>query len=451
MRLFNALSLTAMMLMLNANAQTIDTKPFHNFAPTPPMGWNSWDCFGTQVTEAQTKANTDYMAEKLAKFGWQYIVVDIQWYEPGAKGHDYKEGAKLIMDEYGRLLPAENRFPSAAGGKGFKPLADYVHSKGLKFGIHMLRGVPRQAVNQKTKILNSSANASDIADKNNICRWNPDMYGIDMTKDGAQEYYDSIFQLLASWEVDFVKVDDLSAPNYQQPEVEAIRKAIDKCGRPMVLSTSPGETPLASAEHVATHANMWRMSNDFWDNWKELKDQFARCRNWTKFCGKGHFPDADMLPFGAVRAFDKGWTRFSRDEQITCMTLWCIARSPLIFGGDLPQNDAETLALITNDEVLAVNQAGENARELSNDNDLIVWVSDVPRSKDKNLAVFNARDAKSGESFDGLEVPVDLRSIGFENANIRDLWKKKSLGEFTGSFAPKILCHGAGMYRVTAP
>lgn len=413
------------------------------------MGWNSWDCFGTQVTEAQTKANTDYMADKLAKFGWEYIVVDIQWYEPNARGHDYKEGAPLIMDEFGRLQPAVNRFPSAADGKGFKPLADYVHSKGLKFGLHLLRGVPRQAVEKKTKILGTQFTAADIADKNNICKWNPDMYGVNMTKPGAQEYYNSVFKLFAEWDVDFVKVDDLSAPNYHAPEVEAIRKAIDQSGRPMVLSTSPGETPLASAEHVATHANMWRMSNDFWDHWKELKDQFARCRNWAPFCGKGHYPDADMLPFGAVRAFDKGWTKFTRHEELTCMTLWCIARSPLIFGGDLPQNDDWTLSLITNAEVLAVNQTGENARELSNDNDLIVWTSDIPGSKDRYIAFFNARDPKADSDKNGLPVSLELRKLSFDKAAVRDLWKGQDLGEFSGTFTETVPFHGAELYRVS--
>ncbi|MGD0542102.1 MAG: Melibiase subfamily, partial [Tepidisphaeraceae bacterium] len=204
---------------------------FLQWAPTPPMGWNSWDCFGTTVTEQQTKANADYMAQHLSKHGWQYIVVDIQWYEPDAKGWEYRPDAKLNMDEYGRLIPALNRFPSAASGKGFKPLADYVHGKGLKFGVHILRGIPRQAVAANTPILASTARAADIADKSSTCPWNPDMYGIDVTRPGGQEYYNSIFSQFADWGVDFVKIDDLSNP-YHEPEIEAIRRAIDKSGRP---------------------------------------------------------------------------------------------------------------------------------------------------------------------------------------------------------------------------
>lgn len=335
---------------------------FYNWAKTPPMGWNSWDCFGTGVDEDLTKANADTMEQKLKRFGWQYIVVDIQWYQPTARGWGYAPKPKLEMDEHGRLLPAVNRFPSAAGGKGFKPLADYCHGKGLKFGVHLLRGIPRQAVEQNTPILGTDRRAADVADRNSPCPWNPDMWGVDTTKPGAQEYYNSVFRLLAGWEVDFVKVDDLSEP-YHQGEVEAIRKAIDNCGRPMVFSTSPGDTPLSAGPHVRLHANMWRISGDFWDNWAALKAQFDRCDKWTPHRGDGHFPDADMLPMGAIRQ-PGGWTNFTRDEQYTLMTLWSIARSPLMFGGHLPMNDEFTLSLMTNPEVLAVNQNSTNNRQL---------------------------------------------------------------------------------------
>ena len=126
--------------------------PYWSWAQTPPMGWNSWDGFATTVTEAQTRAHADVMAQKLRRFGWEYVVVDIQWYEPNATGFDYRKDAKLEMDAWGRLLPAPNKFPSAADGKGFKALADYVHGLGLKFGVHLMRGIPRQAVTAKTPI-----------------------------------------------------------------------------------------------------------------------------------------------------------------------------------------------------------------------------------------------------------------------------------------------------------
>jgi len=373
---------------LAISAAAVDVKPYYKWAQTPPMGWNSWDCFGAGVNEEQTRANADYMAKYLAKYGWQYVVVDIQWYQPTAGGWGYARNPKLAMDEYGRLLPAPNRFPSSADGKGWKPMADYCHSKGLKFGVHLLRGIPRQAVEENTLILGTTYHAADVADKNDPCSWNPDMWGVDPSKPGGQEYYNSVFKLFAEWGVDFVKIDDLSAP-YHKDEVEAIRKAIDKCGRPIVFSTSPGDTPLEDGANVSVNANMWRISGDFWDNWNALKAQFDRCAKWTPYRGPGHYPDPDMLPLGGIRQ-PNGWTAFTEDEQYTLMTLWSICQAPLMFGGHLPKNDDFTLKLITNPEVLAVDQHGANSRQLYREGDLIAWVADVPTSKDKYVAVFNA-------------------------------------------------------------
>ncbi len=380
--------------LIGASAVIAQTKKdYHSWAKTPPMGWNSWDCFGTQVTESQTKAQADFMAANLKKHGWEYIVVDIQWYEQNSKGYEYAKDAVLTMDDFSRLVPAPKKFPSAVNGNGFKTLADYVHSKGLKFGIHMMRGIPRQAVKQNTPIKGTSARAADIADVNSTCGWNPDMYGVDMTKPGAQEYYNSIMELVASWGVDFIKVDDLSRP-YHQPEVEAIRKAIDKTGRKIVFSTSPGETPLSAGPSVNQNANMWRVSDDFWDNWKAMYDQFKRLHDWTPYRIAGAYPDADMLPLGMLQLGRK--TNFTTEEQFTLMSLWSIARSPLMHGGDMTQTDSLTLALLTNDEVLAVNQHSENNRQLFRTEDgLIAWVADVPGSKDKYLALFNTRDEEA--------------------------------------------------------
>ncbi|MBN2684649.1 MAG: glycoside hydrolase family 27 protein, partial [Pontiellaceae bacterium] len=375
---------------LTAGCVNSETK-FRTWAESPPLGWNSWDCFGTTVTEAQTKAQADAMAEYLKPYGWTYLTVDIQWYEPNSQGHSYTPGAVLQMDEYSRLTPALTKFPSAADGKGFKPLADYVHSKGLKFGIHIMRGISKQAVRQNTPILGTDVRAADIANQRSTCSWNPDMFGVDMSKEGAQEYYDSLFEMYASWGVDLVKVDDIARPYdaVQQAEIEAIRKAIDNCGRPMILSLSPGDTPVEKGEHVMNHANMWRISDDFWDRWLPLYGMFNRLDKWTPYRTEGSWPDADMLPFGIVE-FDRE-TRFTKDEQITCMSLWCIARSPLILGADMTQMDDFTLKLLTNPEVLSVNQKSANNRQLSREDDLVVWVADVPGSDDKYVALFNAQ------------------------------------------------------------
>ncbi|HEY3760206.1 MAG TPA: glycoside hydrolase family 27 protein [Verrucomicrobiae bacterium] len=419
--------------------------PYHTWALTPPMGWNSWDCFATTVTEAQAKANADIMATQLKPYGWQYITVDIQWYEPAATGYNYRKGAILAMDPYGRLLPATNRFPSAMNDAGFKGLAHYMHEKGLKFGIHIMRGIPRQAVAANTPIEGTKYTAQDIVDTNSTCAWNTDMYGVDMSKPGAQEYYDSVYRLIASWGVDFVKVDDLSRP-YHQSEIEAIRKAIDKTGRHIVFSTSPGATPVAEGANIEVNANMWRISDDFWDQWRLLYEQFKRLNDWTPYRGVGHFPDADMLPLGAIRQVGKngGHTRFTPDEQVTMMTLWSIARSPLIMGGDLTKLDDFTLSLLTNAEVMAVDQHSSNNHQLFNHDGFIAWIADAPHSKSKYLALFNTTDAAA-------HVSVDVTALGLgDSVHIRDLWKQSNIvNAVSDQFTPTLPAHGAGLYRVS--
>jgi hypothetical protein len=383
---------TMLPLLLLAATVPAAEPVFHNWAPMPPMGWNSWDCFGTTVTEAQVRAQADFMAAKLKAHGWQYIVVDIQWYEPQAQSHTYRADAVLTLDGYGRLVPAPNKFPSSANSAGFKPLADYVHGLGLKFGVHLMRGIPRQAVEANLPVLGTKFHAQDIADRADICPWNPDMYGVDASKPGAQAYYDSVFGLFASWGIDFVKVDDMSRPYLRHlGEVEAVRRAIDATGRPIVLSLSPGETAIEAADHVAAHANMWRISDDFWDRWLPLKQQFARLALWNPHRQAGAWPDADMLPLGVLNLGERS-TRLTPDEQRTMMTLWSIARSPLMHGGDMTRTDAATLALLTNDAVLGVNQHSSNNRPLFDRDELVAWTADLPGTPDKVLAVFNTRD-----------------------------------------------------------
>ena len=450
MQIARAFTLLATALGFAGTARAAEPA-FWRWAPTPPMGWNSWDSFATTVTEAQTKAQADFMADHLARHGWQYITVDIQWYEPNATGYDYRKGAALAMDAWGRLLPATNRFPSAADGAGFKPLADYIHARGLKFGVHLMRGIPRQAVAANTPILGTPYHAADIANPKSVCAWNTDMYGVDMAKPGAQAYYDSVFALLASWGVDFVKVDDMSRPYFDhQAEVEAVRAAIDHSGRPMVLSLSPGETPLAAADHVEHHANQWRISDDFWDSWPALREQFGRLRRWAPYAGAGHWPDADMLPLGTLD-LGRRTTHFTPDEQRTLLTLWSIARSPLIMGGDLTKLDPATLALLTNDEVIAVDQHSTGGHELFDRENLIAWVAGMPGSPARFVALFNARDRAGPEAPPGgVAVAVRLAELGLAGpCRIRDLWAGKDLGGFNGEFAPIIPWHGAGLYRVS--
>jgi alpha-galactosidase len=416
-------------------------------APTPPMGWNSYDSYGGDVNEQQMKANARYLADHLAIYGWKYVVVDYYWYYPSGqvKGDP-------VMDEYGRLLPATNRFPSAADGQGFKPLADYVHSLGLKFGIHIMRGIPRAAVKQNLPVFGTNAHAQDIVNVLNTCSWSDAMYGVDVSKPAGKAYYDSLAKLYAQWGVDFIKADDMSRASdpygevYHGPEIAALRSAMNRSGRPMVLSLSPGPTPLCDAEHVEKNSQMWRISNDMWDNWPELRNQFGYCRLWASHIGPSHWPDADMLPLGLLRlrGFKDGprLSRLTHDEQITLMTLWSIFRSPLMMGGDLPTLDSFTLSLLTNQEVLAVDQHSSGNHLLFTHGDQIAWFADVPGTKQKYVALFNL-----GESPE--EVAVTWRQLGIAGKlPVRDLWKKENLGSFDTQFSARIDPHGAGLYRI---
>jgi hypothetical protein len=473
--LVGALSALAEDTPANSAPTSVAAPAFWSWAERPVMGWNSWDCFGAGVNEEQTLANAQYMKDKLLAHGYRLITVDIQWYEPLAHTTQYRRGAQLEMDSNGRLLPAPNRFPLTKDTRSFKPLADKLHAMGLTFGLHLMRGIPRQAVEQNVSILGTDSlkeggiHAADIASKTDICRWNTDMYGVDMSQPGAQEYYDSVLALMASWEIDFIKVDDLSAPRYHTAEVEAIRKAIDKTHRPIVLSTSPGATPIGQGEHVEMHANQWRISNDFWDDWRALYAQFKRLDDWTPFRGPGHFPDADMLPVGNIRAWQEAnnWTHLSHDELITLMTLWSMARSPLIIGANLPKNDDFTLSILTNDEVLAVDQDSINNRQLFNRDGRIAWLADVPNSKVKYLALFNAsppapasgRGASSAQPPDAaatepapataMTVSVPLDDLGLTGpCRVRDLWAHKDLDAVDRAVSATVNSHGAVLYRL---
>lgn len=418
----------------------------NRLAQTPPMGWNSWDCFGTSVTEAEVRANADFMAAHLAGLGWRIVVVDIQWYEPDAQAGGYRPYAPLVMDGFGRLLPAVNRFPSAAGGVGFKPLADYVHSLGLLFGIHVMRGIPRQAVQQNLPVFNTAFRAADIADINSPCPWNTDMFGLDMSKPGAQDYIDSIIGLYAAWGVDFIKADNMLDP-YHAPEVEGFSKAIARSDRDIVLSLSPGvDLDIEHAGHLSQHCEMWRISADFWDRWSDLKAQFDLCARWAPQIGPGHWPDADMLPLGhiGIRA-ERGVDRASLltvDEQITLMTLWAIFRSPLMFGGDLPTSSPETIALLTNPEVIAVNQSSSANRQLARRGDSIVWTADSPVPDEKYAAVFNIGDSPA-------DVEFRLDALGVSSrAEVRDVWKLTDLGLYETRVVTSLPPHASALYRI---
>lgn len=411
---------------------------------TAPMGWNSWDCYGAAVTESDVRRNADYMAANLKKFGWEYVVVDIQWSSAEADNNEYHPFSELTMDEYGRLMPAENRFPSAAGGKGFKPLADYVHSLGLKFGIHIMRGIPRQAVTRDCKILGTDTTARKIAKTNSICAWNTDMYGVNPEKPGAREYYDSLFKLYAEWGVDFIKCDDICRElPHEEAELIMLSDSLKSCGREMVLSLSPGPALLEKAELYKQTADMWRITDDFWDDWKLLYAMFERAEKWSIHAGNGHWPDADMLPVGALRQCynPDDWTKFTKDEQITMLSLWSIMRSPLMIGGEMSKNDAFTLELLTNPKILEMHRNARHSHQVwrrnVNGHETVLWTA-ASSEGGTYVAVFNL-----SEECVSVEISADDLELR-EAPDMTELWTNSRIkgGE---SVVADVKPHGSGV------
>jgi len=412
-----------------ANVETV-------LAPTPPMGWNSWDSYGLGITEPEFKENVQWFNQHLKRYGWQYVVVDEGWYlqhpeNAGKKGSD--QGYTLSAD--GRYLPAPNRFPSSAGDAGLKPLADYAHSLGLKFGIHIIRGIPKEAVEKNLPIAESSFHAAEAADTSDTCEWNPDNYGL-KANDAAQAYYDSIAKLYAGWGVDFLKVDCIARP-YKTDEIRMMNAALRKSGRPIVLSLSPGPTPVDQAEEVGKQAQLWRISNDVWDVWankeseggfpQSLTNQFHVLASWASHRQPGRWPDADMLPIGYLGP-RPGWgearqSRLTQDEQRTLITLWSIARSPLILGANLTKIDPFTESLITNPHMIAVDQHSTDNKPVIQADNTVVWTAKPASGKGYYVAVFN-----TGETARDISYTWQDLGIGDGKYRLRDLWSGKILG-----------------------
>lgn len=427
----------------------------NNFAPTPPMGWNSYDYYDTTVNEEQIRKNAEYMARHLKDYGWEYIVADIQWYAHKAgtmrSQYQYIPFSDLEMDGYSRLLPDPERFPSSKDGAGFAPLSEYIHSLGLKFGIHIMRGIPRIAAHTHTSIAGEGLTADMAAAPSSICGWNPDMYGV-RNNPAGQAYYDSLMKLYASWGIDFIKCDDICNTNMYHDnqysarhEIEMLSRAIQKCGRPIVLSLSPGPALIDKAWHYETHANMWRITDDFWDNWESLKDMFWRCELWQSHVKEGCFPDCDMLPLGQV---GKGFgaerqTRFTRDEQRTMMSLWCIFGSPLMVGAELTLLDKWTLSLLTNRDILSLLKPSCRPAQIRRDDMSAVWKACDTDEGTCFAALFNLSDETQTVS-----VTLEEMDLPCSPAVLTDLWEGTKDFISQDTISCQLPPHGCAVCRI---
>jgi hypothetical protein len=425
-----------------------------HIAPAPPLGWNSWNCFGMGIAEAELIQNARAMAEKLAPAGYRYVVMDAGWFNPEPELASKTETPRVVLDAYGRLLPAPARFPSAAGGLGLRQVARQVHELGLKLGIHMMRGIPRAAVELNTPILGTQLRARDIANLDDRCEWNQEMYGVAVDKPGGREYYDSVARLLAEWEIDFVKGDDLAAP-YHASEIAAFSQALRRTGRDILFSLSPGGvTPGESVDHARTLCEMQRASKDLWDVWVDdepgftsLKLQFDVARLWQGQSAPGYWPDLDMLPIGQLSLRGpRGPQRSSqltRDEQVTMLTLWAMFGSPLMIGGELSSLPEDSLRLLTNPLLLQVNQTGRSGRELWRSGGRIAWRTELPDASIA-LALFNLDDAPGRMSLTPGEA-AELR-----DGSVFDVWRNEPCATREGLLEVDVPAHGARLFVVTS-
>jgi alpha-galactosidase len=456
LRFFEVLSIWAIISLAGISKSPADSNTtfpaYWKWASVPPMGWNSYDAYNDTVTEEQVLTNAEYMKDHLSVHGWKYVVVDFRWYDPEPVGNDLalnnRKGARLASDSFGRMIPASNRFPSSSDGHGFTALADKIHAMGLKFGFHMMRGIPRESVLANTPIEGSKFTAADAADTSNTCDWCPDMYGV-KNNEAGQAWYNAEYKFYASWGLDFVKVDNLTNP-YYKPEIEMIRKALDQSGREIVFSTSAGPTPVQEAQHIKYQANQWRISGDFWDHWDKLNHQFDLFEQWSKAgaTGPGHYPDGDMIPFGSVRSQsggDRHMSHFTHDEEMVLLSLWSLESSPLILGDNLPEDDAATTLLLSNDEVIAIDQdpLASPAQKVSSKAGLEVWVKKL-KDGSKAIGLFNRSEQDASITLEWKEAKLSGKQF------LRDLWQRKDIGEFTQSFSSPVPKHAVVLLKVIA-
>jgi alpha-galactosidase len=369
-----------------------------SLALTPPLGWNSWNCFAGAVDDAKIRAATDAMVRSgLINHGWTYINIDDTW-----------EGKR---DDNG-FIQSNEKFPD------MKALADYVHSKGLKIGIYSSPG-PKTCAGFEAS-------------------WQHE------EKD-AQQY--------AAWGFDYLKYDWCSYDGVQDkslPERERLMKpylvmeaALRKQERDIVFSLCQYGMGDVWEWGAQVGGNCWRTTGDIGDSWSSMSGIGFNQNGHEKFAGPGHWNDPDMLILGKV-----GWghlhpTRLTPNEQYTHISLWCLLCAPLLIGADMSQLDPFTFNLLANDEVLAVNQdaLGRQASRKTRDGETEVWAKDLSDGF-KAVGLFNRGEGEA-------KVTVHWSDLGLSGQRrVRDLWRQKDLGTFADSFTAQVPRHGVCLVRI---
>lgn len=408
-----------------------------NSCPAPPLGWNSWTNHGWKISEKAILENAFVMAVKLKASGYRYIVLDGGWHD------NPEQGDSAVTDQYGKITSKE-RFPH-----GIAYLADTIHSLGLKFGIHIMRGVSRTGYKNNIPVFGTPYRVRDITDTSSLCSWSDDNYGIDMAKPGAQEYYDSFIAQLVSWGVDFIKIDDVTE---HPAEILAVKAAIKKTGKRVVLSLSPGDNSMIKNIEAFNAADMVRITPDIWDNQAGINQAFYSWKRWSGVTGRNFWADMDMIPFGHLglcnpnpdyliagnntEGKEQGKERmsaFSLNQKYTFITLRAMSASPFFMGGDLPTSDSLSFAIITNKEMLACNQNGVMGKLISEKDSLEVWETGNKKNVNKGwIAVFNRSNT---------EKQIRLTPFYFnfkEPFSLYNIWQKKWLGILTDNSPLKL-------------
>lgn len=453
-------ALVALVLLLAATPILAQNNA--SIAPTPPMGWNSWDAYGFTIDEAAFKANAAVLAG-IRQYGWTYAVIDEGWYMADPFGATVAD-RKYLWDANGNLIPVQSRFPSSANGAGFKPLADWVHAQGLKFGIHIVRGIPRDVVKQNLPIAGSAFHAADAADTSDKCPWDEGNFGV-MDNAAGQAYYDGMLKLYAGWGLDYIKVDCISDHPFRPTEIRQIAEAIRKTGRPIVLSLSPGPTKIENAAYVGQYSQMWRIQDDHWDSWQfqkkpgdgefpfSTRDEFDRIAQWAPYVKPGNWPDPDMMPLGWLGPHP-GWgdprqSRINPVEERTEFALWAISRSPMIFGGNLTRLDETTRALMTNKELLDIDQQSVHSAPVPValvDGQPVPWRGWVAQVREPHkrtyIAVFNLSDDQGV-----WDIPWTTFQIPDRPHPVYDIFTREHVPLATALHV-QIAPHGAAVFRL---
>lgn len=406
----------------------------HSLTPTPPLGWNSYDSFGCFINERRALENLRVFVERLKPHGYRYFVLDAGWFRQfdiGDREFPARHDPYTVRhDACGRPVPSANFFPD-----GFGRLAGACHAAGVKFGVHMMRGIPRAAVESNVPIKGTHVRARDIANTADTCSWCPDNYGVDMRRPGAQAYYDSVIELLAGWGVDFIKYDDIIP---SPPEVDAVVNAIGD--RAIVLSLSPGNGHSAEGWPAYFRANMIRTSGDIWDDREDFRWVFERWQALMDLAvPRGCWLDMDMIPFGELQVWNPGgdagdilmngrgsrrMSGLNAAQKRTFMTMRALAASPLMMGGNLPGTDEESFALLTDPDVLACNQNGVMGRLVSYTDWTSTWLTPHRTRPGAGwFGVFNRDGARP------REIAVDPAVLGIApDSRVVDLWRRRDLG-----------------------